>query len=112
MRASRVVEPVDVDEAYEKSKYVHLSRSLQALSDVEAHLVRVIAEHDGEQAGDVYEAFHDETDLGYTRFSEIVNKLDDLGVVEAEYAEVDGRGRSRSLSLSYDREATLERLEE
>jgi cell division control protein 6 len=112
MRASRVVERLDVDEAYEKSKYVHLSRSIRALSDVEAHLVRVVAEHDGEQAGEVYEAFHEETDLGYTRYAEIVNKLDDLGIVEAEYADVEGRGRSRSLSLSYDREATLERLEE
>jgi len=112
MRASRVVERLDVDEAYEKSKYVHLSRSIRALSDVEAHLVRVVAEHDGERAGEVYEAFHEETDLGYTRYAEIVNKLDDLGIVEAEYADVEGRGRSRSLSLSYDREATLERLEE
>ncbi len=112
MRASRVVEARDVDEAYEKSKFVHLSRSLQALSDAEAHLVRVVAEHDGEQAGDVYEAFHEETDLGYTRYAEIVNKLDDLGVLEAEYTDVEGRGRSRSLSLAYDREATLERLEE
>jgi cell division control protein 6 len=112
MRASRVVERVDVDEAYEKSKYVHLSRSLRALSDVESHLVRVVAEHDGEQAGDVYEAFHEETDLGYTRYAEIVNKLDELGIVDAEYADVEGRGRSRSLSLAYDPEATLERLEE
>jgi len=111
MRASRVVEREDVDRAYEKSKYVHLSHSLQALSETETHLVQVVADHDGEQAGDVYEAFRDETGLGYTRYTEIVNKLDDLGLLEAEYTEVEGRGRSRSLSLAYDKAATLERLE-
>ena len=111
MRASRTISVDDVEEAYDKSKYVHLSRSLRGLSESETALVEVLAEHDGEQAGSVYEAFHDRTDLGYTRYSEIVNKLDQLGLVETEYAEVDGRGRSRSISLEYDPEAVLERIE-
>ncbi|MFC6873887.1 ORC1-type DNA replication protein [Halobellus marinus] len=110
MRASRTVSVEDVEAAYEKSKYVHLSRSLRGLSERECELVRVVAEHDGDQAGDVYEAFHEETGLGYTRYSEIVNKLDRLGVVDADYAEIEGRGRSRSLSLAYDADAVLERL--
>jgi cell division control protein 6 len=58
----------------------------------------------------VYEAFHEETDLGYTRYSEIVNKLDQLGLIDAEYADVEGRGRSRSLTLEYDADAVRERL--
>jgi len=111
MRASRTISVEDVEEAYEKSKYVHLSRSLRGLSDSETALVEVLAEHDGEQAGSVYEAFHDRTDLGYTRYSEIVNKLDQLGIAETEYAEVEGRGRSRSISLAYDPEPVLERIE-
>jgi cell division control protein 6 len=110
MRASRTVGVEDVEAAYEKSKYVHLSRSLRGLSERERELVRVVAEHDGDQAGEVYEAFHDETDLGYTRYSEIVNKLDKLGLLDADYADIEGRGRSRSLSLSYDADAVLERL--
>ncbi|GAA0205557.1 ORC1-type DNA replication protein [Halobaculum roseum] len=111
MRASRTISVEDVEEAYEKSKYVHLSRSLRGLSESETALVEVLAEHDGEQAGSVYEAFHERTDLGYTRYSEIVNKLDQLGLVETEYAEVEGRGRSRSISLAYDPEPVLERIE-
>ncbi|MFC7059024.1 ORC1-type DNA replication protein [Halovenus salina] len=110
MRASRAVEVQDVEESYEKSKYVHLSRRLGELSDSEADLLAVIAEHDGEQAGDIYEAFHDQTDLGYTRYSEIINKLDQLGVIDATYTDVDGRGRSRELSLNYDADAVLDRL--
>jgi cell division control protein 6 len=110
MRASRTIEPQDIEAAYDKSKHVHLSRSLRGLSDSERALVRVIADHSGEQAGTVYEAFHEETDLGYTRYSEIVNKLDQLGLIDAEYAEVEGRGRSRSLTLTYDADAVKERL--
>ncbi len=112
MRASRTVSLQDVEDAYEKSKFVHLSHSLHALSDHEVTLVRVIAEHDGEQAGEVYDVFHDQTDLGYTRYSEIINKLDQLGIIDATYTNVDGRGRSRSLSLRYDPEAVLARLDD
>ncbi|WP_259533487.1 ORC1-type DNA replication protein [Halalkaliarchaeum sp. AArc-CO] len=112
MRASRTVSKADIEEAYDKSKYVHLSRSLRGLADSERTLLAVVADHDGEQAGEVYEAFHDRTDLGYTRYSEIVNKLDRLNLIEAEYTEVDGRGRSRSLELQYDADAVLARLED
>jgi len=111
MRASKTISTDDVESAYDKSKHVHLSRSLRGISESERDLVRVLAEHDGKRAGEVYEAFHDETGLGYTRYSEIVNKLDQLGVIDAEYADVDGRGRSREISLAYDAEAVLNRLE-
>ncbi|MBP1924022.1 cell division control protein 6 [Halorubrum alkaliphilum] len=111
MRASRTITAEDVESAYDKSKHVHLSRSLRGLSDSERALVRVLAANDGERAGPVYEAFHEETDLGYTRYSEIINKLDQLGVIDAEYADVDGRGRSRELTLAYDADAVLDRLE-
>ena len=109
-RASTTVEREDVEAAYEKSKFVHLSRSLRALADSERALVEVIAEHDGEQAGAVYEGFHEATGLGYTRYSEIINKLARLGIVDANYAELQGRGRSRELSLAYDPKAILDRL--
>ena len=110
MRASRHVELQDVEEAYETSKYVHLSRRLQELSDSETALVRVIADHDGKQAGEIYDVFNDETDLGYTRYSEIINKLDQLGIIDASYTDVEGRGRSRELTLNYDAEAVTDRL--
>jgi cell division control protein 6 len=111
MRASKELSTDDVEDAYEASKYVHLSRSLQALSESERALVEVLVEHSGERAGEVYEAFHEQTDLGYTRYSEIVNKLDQLDVIEATYTTVEGRGRSRELKLAYDPQAVRERLE-
>jgi cell division control protein 6 len=111
MRGSTEVGLEDVEAAYEKAKYVHLSRHLRELSESERALLRVLAEHDGNRAGDVYEAFQAESGLGYTRYSEIVNKLDRLGVIEAEYTNVEGRGRSRRLTLAYDTGAILERLD-
>ncbi|MES3518391.1 MAG: ORC1-type DNA replication protein, partial [Natronomonas sp.] len=105
MRGSSDVSTEDVEAAYEKAKHVHLSRHLRGLSDSERALLRTLADRNGEQAGDVYEAFSEQTDLGYTRYSEIVNKLDQLGLIDAEYTEVEGRGRSRKLTLAYDAEA-------
>ncbi len=111
MRASRELSVDDVEDAYETSKYVHLSRSLRTLSENERVLLRVVAEHEGERAGAVYDAFKEATGLGYTRYSEIINKLDNLGILQAEYGGLEGRGRSRQLSLAYDAEAVLERLD-
>ena len=110
MRASREIEIEDVEEAYKNSRYVHLSRRLQELSESENALLEVIAEHDGKRAGEIFDVFNDETDLGYTRYSEIINKLDQLDIIDASYADVEGRGRSRELTLNYDAEAVLDRL--
>ena len=111
MRASRTINLEDVEAAYEKSKHVHLSRTLRGLSESERALLAVLLDHDGERAGAVYDAFHDEVGLGYTRYAELVNKLDQLGIISATYADVEGRGRSRELSLEYDAEAIADRLE-
>lgn len=110
MRASQTITEEDISAAYEKSKHVHLSRSLRGLSDSERALLDVVLDHDGERAGAVYEVFHEETGLGYTRYSELVNKLDQLGIIEATYANVEGRGRSRALSVAYDPQAIRDRL--
>ncbi|MEF8772921.1 ORC1-type DNA replication protein [Halodesulfurarchaeum sp.] len=110
-RASKNIELEDVTNAFESARNVHLERHLKGLSDPESTLLEVIAETTAEQAGAVYEAFHEKTELGYTRYTEIVNKLDDLGLIEAEYESLDGRGRSRSLTLAYDAETVLELLE-
>ena len=110
LRASRSVELEDVEQAYEQSKHVQLSHKLQGVSDSEAALIRSIADNEGGRAGEVYEDFEERTGLGYTRYSELINKLDQLGVITAEYTSLDGRGRSRELSLSHDADAVLERL--
>jgi cell division control protein 6 len=110
MRASRTVTVEDVEEAYDESKHIHLSRTLETLDESERALLSAIAENEGGQAGEVYDTFHDRTDLGYTRYSELVNKLDQAGLVEASYESLEGRGRSRTLELAYEAEAVREQL--
>ena len=110
MRGSRSITSEDIETAYEKSRHVHLSRRLRGLSETERALVEVVVEHDGDRAGTVYESFHEQTGLGYTRYSEVVNKLDRLGVIEANYTDIEGRGRTRSISIAYDSDAVAERL--
>ncbi|QLC33329.1 ORC1-type DNA replication protein [Halarchaeum sp. CBA1220] len=109
-RASKTVESEDVEAVSEEARNLHLSRNLDALSDVERTLVDVVADHDGERAGDVYDAFAERTDLGYTRYTEVVNKLDQLDLIDARYESLEGRGRSRTLTLVHDREAVKRRL--
>ncbi len=111
LRGSTEISIEDIEEAYEDAQYVHLTYSIQALSESETALLEVIANNEGQQAGAVYDAFHDATELGYTRYSEILNKLEELGLVETEYADLDGRGRSREISLAYDAAAVLDRIE-
>jgi len=111
MRASRTVTDEDINAAYEKSKHVHLSRCLEGLSDSERALIEVLIDHDGKQAGEVYEAFSEETGLGIHATPSWSNKLDQLGLITATYADVDGRGRSRELTLDYETDAIVDRLE-
>ena len=111
MRGVSAVAGRDVGSTYEKAKHVHLSRHRRGRSECGRGLLRVLADNQGKRAGELYDAFEAETDLGYTRYSELIKKLEQLGLVEAEYADVEGRGRSRAFSLAYDADAVLERLE-
>ncbi|MFB6254557.1 MAG: ORC1-type DNA replication protein [Halobacteriaceae archaeon] len=111
MRGSTAIEVEDVEEAYDESKHIHLSRSIEGLDGNELTLLEVLADTNGGQAGEIYDEFEDRTGLGYTRYSELINKLDKLGIVEAEYDELEGRGRSRQISLAYDAEAVREQLQ-
>ncbi|MFC7201149.1 ORC1-type DNA replication protein [Halospeciosus flavus] len=110
MRASRRVESEDVEAVSEEARHIHLSRRLRGLSDTERALVETLADTDAKRAGDVYETFEDRTGLGYTRYTEIVNKLDQLGLIEANYESLDGRGRSRTLSLAHDADVIRDQL--
>jgi len=109
-RASETVAIEDVEAVSERARNHRLTRDIEALSDVERALLRTVVAHDGEQAGDVYDAFTDRTDLGYTRYTELVNKLDRLDLIDARYESLEGRGRSRTLTLAHDADAVERRL--
>ena len=102
--ARRVIEQEDICGAYSVSKYLHLAYSLKTLKEDEKELLRTLASRSAGDAdmnaGEVYKAVKDAMGIGYTRFYEIVRKLDAMRLVNLQYR--DGKGRTRLISLRYD----------
>ena len=109
-RASRIIALEDVDAAYEKSRLVHLSYTMRSLKEDEKHLLGLIAESPQSNSGELYEKFHGKTSLGYTRFYEMLNKLNSIKLVDADFTGKGARGRSRVVALRYPVDEVKSRL--
>jgi cell division control protein 6 len=97
----------DVLEAYEISKYVHLSSSVRALTTDEKTLLYQIADMaiDNDSyltSGAVYESAIAKMKLSYTGFYEKLRKFDQMRLVELSH--LNQRGRTREIALRYDPE--------
>jgi cell division control protein 6 len=110
--ARRIIERDDICKAYEVSRYLHLAFTVKTLKAEEKELLKKVAElSSGEKemnAGEVYRSLKEKESLGYTRFYEMVKKLDAMRLVNLSYR--DGRGRTRLISLRYDPGRVLEYL--
>jgi cell division control protein 6 len=110
--ARRIIERDDICRAYEVSRYLHLAFTVKTLKTEEKELLKKVAElSSGEKemnAGEVYRSLKEKESLGYTRFYEMVKKLDAMRLVNLSYR--DGRGRTRLISLRYDPGRVLEYL--
>ena len=110
--ARRTIERDDICGAYLVSKYLHLSFTTKTLRDEEKNVLRALAQASiSEQemnAGEVYKTISESVAIGYTRFYEVVKKLDALRLVNLHYRE--GKGRTRLISLRYDPQKVLEYL--
>ncbi len=106
-RGSRSISSIDVEKAYEASKLLHLCRGISLLSEPEKHLLQLIANKGEIQAGELYKSFHELTQLGYTRFYGIVNRLQVLNYVDADFTGKGQRGRTRILKTKYEPEDIL-----
>lgn len=108
--ARKKIEEDDICKAYLISKYLHLSFTLRTLKDEEKDLLKVIAgmSIDGAEmnAGEVYTRAKEGMKLGYTRFYEIVKKLDAMRLINLDYRQ--GRGRTRVITLRYEPQRVLE----
>ncbi len=110
--ARRSIEKDDICGAYEISKYLHLAYTVKTLKGEERQILRAIAERSRQEqemnAGDVYKAFKEKLSIGYTRFYEIVKKMDAMRLINLQYRE--GKGRTRIITLRYDPVKVLEYL--
>lgn len=101
-RGNRTISSEDVEKAYEASKLLHLCRGISLLSDTEKQLLELIAKREEIQAGELYKSFHELTQLGYTRFYGIVNKLQVLNYIDADFTGKGQRGRTRIIKTKYE----------
>jgi cell division control protein 6 len=110
--ARRTIERQDICGAYLVSKYLHLSFTAKTLKDEEKNVLKALAmaslQEKEMNAGEVYKTISGSVRIGYTRFYEVVKKLDALRLVNLHYRE--GKGRTRLISLRYEAEKVLEYL--
>ncbi len=101
-RAGKTILPEDVEAAYEKSRLVHLSYMMRSLKKDEKVLIGLIADSPQTGSGELYEKFNSQTNLGYTRFYEMLNKLSSIKLIDADFTGKGLRGRSRVVTLRYE----------
>jgi cell division control protein 6 len=110
--ARRSIEKADICGAYEISRYLHLMYTVKTLKDEERLILKSFAlrstkEHEM-NAGEVYKSIKESLPIGYTRFYEILKKMDAMRLVNLQYR--DGKGRTRIITLRYDPAKVLEYL--
>ena len=109
-RASKSISTQDVASSFERSRLVHLTYALKSLKEDEQKVLRLAAEQESCRAGELFKRFHLETGAGYTRFHEILNKLDAIRIINADFSGAGERGRSRIIRVRYDPEEILSRI--
>jgi cell division control protein 6 len=110
--ARRSIGREDICGAYEVSKYLHLSYTIKTLRDEERVILKSFAQRSAQEhemnAGEVYKSIKESLSIGYTRFYEIIKKMDAMRLINLEYR--DGKGRTRIITLRYDPAKILEYL--
>jgi cell division control protein 6 len=110
--ARRSIAREDICGAYEVSKYLHLSYTIKTLKNEERLILKSFAERAAKEhemnAGEVYRSIKESLSIGYTRFYEIIKKMDAMRLINLEYR--DGKGRTRIITLRYDPLKVLEYL--
>ncbi|MGA9203956.1 ORC1-type DNA replication protein, partial [Methanoregula sp.] len=110
--ARRSIGREDICGAYAVSKYLHLEYTLKTLKDEESRILRELATISATgaemNAGEVYKTIKEKVPIGYTRFYEIVKKMDAMRLVNLQYRG--GKGRTRVITLRYEPARVLEYL--
>jgi cell division control protein 6 len=109
-RASKSISLDDVAFSYDRSRLVHLTYALKSLKEDELVVLRLAAEKNSWHAGELFTRFHDQSGAGYTRFHEILNKLDSVRLINADFTGAGERGRCRVVSVRYDPEEIISRI--
>ena len=113
--ARRSIDREDICGAYLMSQYLHLTFSLKSLKKEEREVIRKLAELAKDKkdmiAGEVFKQVKESSEIGYTRFYEMIKKFDLMRLIDLEYRSGTGeKGRTRVITLRYDPEKVIEYL--
>jgi cell division control protein 6 len=110
--ARRHIDREDITGAYEASRFLHLAFTVKTLKGEERQILRSLAEISQKEsemnAGDLYKCINEREEISYTRFYEIVKKMDAVRLINLHYRE--GKGRTRVITLRYEPAKILEYL--
>lgn len=109
----RQIDSEDINQAYEVSRFMHLAHTIKALKDEERQILKALAEISPEMnemtMGEAHKSIQEKSKIGYTRFYEIIQKLDAVRIIDLHYR--DGRGRTRLVTFRYDPKTVLQYLQ-
>ena len=110
--ARRHIDREDITGAYEASRFLHLAFTVKTLKGEERQILRSFAEISQKEsemnAGNLYKCINEKEEISYTRFYEIVKKMDAVRLINLHYRE--GKGRTRVITLRYEPAKILEYL--
>jgi len=110
-RSSRRIDVKDVENVCRNGKKVFLRKSILALNSLEVALLKLIYSNDEITSGQLFKLFRKKHPIGYTKFYEILSKLENLKLIDTGY-DRKGRGRSRIIKKIYNSEIVLNAIRE
>ena len=110
-RASKKIEVRDVEAVCKDGRRVFLRKGLLALNSAERALLKLIYSSDELTTGELFKRFKRIVPVGYTKFYEMLFKLENLRLIDTKY-DHRRRGKTRLILKRYDPKLVLEALKD
>jgi len=111
-RGSRKIELDDVLKSFEGSRKVFLRKCMSMLDDLERELLKEIYSTDEDlTTGELFERFLEKKKLSYTKFYNLLSKLENLRVIDLVFKSLK-KGRTRVVMRRFDSEVIMGALRE
>ncbi len=105
--ASKEIKSEHVKRAVADTGPAALKETLGALDEGETKLIMLIAKAGKKNSGELYELFKKEAGLSYTKFYRMLDKLESIRLIDTKFAEEGKRGRTRNITLRYEKDEIL-----
>jgi cell division control protein 6 len=108
----RKIELRHIEGALGEAKITRLKNLIDTLSPEEKRLLEVLAGQEGDtiNSGELYESYKDISGESYTTFYRLLEKLDGIRILDATYSGRGKKGRTRHITLRFDKEEILSLL--